>query len=112
MIIRILLVLIALLLFLTRRKSGALIEAVLIRMDAKTDIRQHLVRYKHAFIEEEDELTAKGRWKLIIAGYVILILFAVFSTVSIFTLNQKINTLYGSVRSLEETVAELEQGAR
>lgn len=58
--------------------------------------------------EEDDILSNKTKWRLIISGYVIFILFAIFAMVSIFTLNKKINTLYGSIQNLEETVQEMQ----
>lgn len=104
MIGRLLLILTAVILLILSKRLGRALERVFIRAD-----EWKMKRSEEEF-EEEDDLTAKGKWRIIIAGYLILILFAVFASISIYTLNQKINTLYGSVRSLEETVAELEQG--
>ncbi len=103
MIIRILFIIMALLLFISVKRSGALLEKLFLKTDewkAGNTVSQD---------EEDDDLTGRSKWRLIIAGYLILILFAVFASVSIYTLNQKINTLYGSVRTLEENVAELQQ---
>ena len=55
--------------------------------------------------EEEDEiLDNKTKWRVLIAGYILFALIAVFSLLSIFTLNKKINTLYTSVQRLESEV--------
>ena len=51
--------------------------------------------------EEDDILDNKTKWKVLIAGYIVFALVAVFSLLSIFTLNKKINTLYNSVQRLE-----------
>ncbi len=104
MIIRVLFIIIALLLLISVKRTGALVEGAFRKIDELRAVKAAPED------EEEDDLTGKSKWRLIIAGYVIIILFAVFASVSIYTLNQKINTLYGSVRSLEETVADLQQG--
>ena len=104
MIIRLLLVVIGIVLIITVRQSGALLDKLFSAADGRR--REGLT----AELEEDDDLTGKGKWRLIIVGYLIFILFAVFAAVSIYTLNQKINTLYGSVKNLEETVEELQQG--
>ncbi len=55
--------------------------------------------------EEEDGIVDnKTKWRVLIAGYILFALIAVFSLLSIFTLNQKINTLYTSVQRLESEV--------
>ena len=55
--------------------------------------------------EEEDEiLDNKTKWRVLIAGYILFALIVVFSLLSIFTLNKKINTLYTSVQRLESEV--------
>jgi len=52
--------------------------------------------------EEEDGIVDnKTKWRVLIAGYILFALIAVFSLLSIFTLNKKINTLYTSVQRLE-----------
>jgi hypothetical protein len=56
---------------------------------------------------EEDILDNKTKWRLIIAGYVIFILFAIVSIVSIIRLNAKINTLYGFTQDLDQKIEEV-----
>ncbi|MCR4892645.1 MAG: hypothetical protein K5989_10760 [Lachnospiraceae bacterium] len=50
------------------------------------------------------------KWKgALIAGIILFLLFAAFSLFSIYTLNQKINALYGTVVQMENELLELEQ---
>ncbi len=60
--------------------------------------------------EEDDILDNRTKWKVLVAGYIVFALIAVFSVVSVFTLNSKINTLYHSVQELESTVGSMTQG--
>ncbi len=55
---------------------------------------------------EDDIVDNKTKWRLIIAGYAVFILFAVFSIISIIRLNAKINTLYGFTQDLEQRIEE------
>ena len=55
----------------------------------------------------EDLLDNRTKWKLLITGYIFFAVFMIAAVIAIFTLNQKINTLYGSIQNLEETVREL-----
>ena len=57
---------------------------------------------------EEDILDNKTKWKLIITGYVIFALVSLFLIISVFTLNRKINTLYGSLQDMENRVNTME----
>lgn len=58
---------------------------------------------KTAVITEEEDgiVDNKTKWRVLIAGYILFALIAVFSLLSIFTLNNKINSLYTSVQRLE-----------
>ncbi len=56
---------------------------------------------------EDDILDNKTKWRLIIAGYAIFILFAIFAVISIIRLNAKINTLYGFTQDLEQRIEEV-----
>ena len=62
--------------------------------------------------EEDDILNNKIRWRVILTGFIILGIVAAVSLISVFTLNNKINTLYNSVQSLEEKVEELSSGEK
>ena len=64
-------------------------------------IRTSAVRQE---IPEEDLLDNKKKWHMIIAGYVVFILFAVFACVSIFRLNAKINSMYEITQDLRQQV--------
>ena len=57
---------------------------------------------------EDDIVNNKQKWRLIIAGYVIFILFAVAMIVSIVKLNAKINTIYGFSQDLDKRIESLE----
>lgn len=61
------------------------------------------------FTEEDDILNNKTKWRVILIGYIVFGVIAVFSLISIFTLNNKINTLYNSVQTMEEKLDSMEQ---
>ena len=54
----------------------------------------------------EDILDNKKKWRLIVAGYIFFIIFAVFSIASIIRLNTKINNMYEFSNSQQETIEE------
>ena len=56
---------------------------------------------------EDDILDNKKKWRLIVAGYIIFILFAVFACAAIFTLNSKLNSLYKCTQNLQQQVEEM-----
>ncbi|MCR5526101.1 MAG: hypothetical protein K6F39_01795 [Lachnospiraceae bacterium] len=103
MIFRAGLILIGIILILTRKHTAPLLDrlaALFLSGGVELEVKD--------ITAEDDILNNKTKWRMIVIGYVIFILFAVFSIVSIFTLNSKINTLYGSVQNLEETVQEMQ----
>ncbi|HAL31865.1 MAG TPA: hypothetical protein DIS68_07135 [Lachnospiraceae bacterium] len=57
---------------------------------------------------EDGIVDNRQKWRLIIAGYVIFILFAVAMIVSIVKLNAKINTIYGFSQDLDKRIESLE----
>jgi peptidoglycan/LPS O-acetylase OafA/YrhL len=57
---------------------------------------------------EDDIVNNRQKWRLIIAGYVIFLLFAVAMIVSIVKLNAKINTIYGFSQDLDKRIESLE----
>ena len=57
-------------------------------------------------LSEEDIVDNKTKWRLIVAGYIVFILFAVLSVISMLRLNAKINTLYGFTQDLEQRMEE------
>lgn len=56
---------------------------------------------------EDDILDNKTKWRLILAGYAVFILFALFAVISIIRLNAKINTLYGFTQDLDQRIEEV-----
>ncbi len=64
---------------------------------------------EHLFTEEDDILDNKTKWRMILIGYIVFGVIAVFFLISIFTLNNKINTLYNSVQTMEEKLDSMEQ---
>jgi len=80
-------------------KAGPLLDGVMVRAipDEKPDQNEK---------EEDDILNNKTKWRVILAGFIILGAVAVFSVISVFTLNHKINTLYNSVQNMEEILEE------
>ena len=51
----------------------------------------------------------KTKWRMIIAGYVIFILFALFTIVAVIRLNSKINTLYGFTQDLDQRIEDVSE---
>ena len=103
MIFRAGLILIGIILILTQKKTAPLLDrlaALFLFNDSESR--------EEDITAEDDILNNKTKWRMIVIGYVVFILFAIFAVVSIFTLNSKINTLYGSVQNLEETVQEMQ----
>ena len=69
--------------------------------------------------EEEDILSQKGKWRLILAGFAVMILFMAFAVFSILRLNSKLNSLHDFsenqqqvVNEQRETIKDLEQQVR
>ncbi len=57
---------------------------------------------------EDDIVNNRQKWRLIVEGYVIFLLFAVAMIVSIVKLNAKINTIYGFSQDLDKRIESLE----
>ena len=64
-------------------------------------------REKPCDTAEDDILDNKTKWRLILAGYAVFILFAIFAVISIVRLNAKINTLYGFTQDLDQRIEEV-----
>ena len=103
MIFRAGLILIGIILILTQKKTAPLLDSL-----AALFLFNDSESREEDTTAEDDILNNKTKWRMIVIGYVVFILFAIFAVVSIFTLNSKINTLYGSVQNLEETVQEMQ----
>ena len=56
---------------------------------------------------EDDILDNKKKWRIIVAGYVFFILFALFSVAAIIRLNAKINTIYGFTQDLDKRIEDV-----
>ena len=50
-----------------------------------------------------DLLDNKLKWKILITGYIVFFIALILETAAIFTLNNKINSLYDYVQSNEES---------
>ena len=61
---------------------------------------------------EDEFLNQKGKWRLLLTGYVIFMLFIIFATVSIVRLNGKINSLHEYSRSQQELITEQQNTIR
>ena len=59
-------------------------------------------------IDEEDILSNKNKWRILMAGYCIFILFMIFATVSILTLNTKLNNISAATADIMDRVTVLE----
>lgn len=60
---------------------------------------------------EDDILDNKKKWHLIVAGYIIFVLFAIFACVAIFRLNAKINSMYEITQDLKQQI-EMQDGTQ
>ena len=58
--------------------------------------------------DEEDILNNKNKWRMLMIGYCIFILFMIFATVSIVTLNTKLNNISAATADIMDRVAVLE----
>jgi len=56
---------------------------------------------------EDDILNNRTKWRLIVAGYVFFIIFAIFSVVAILRLNAKVNTLYEHSKDMDQRIEEM-----
>ena len=75
--------------------------------------------------EDIDILSQKGKWRLILAGYAVIILFMIFAIFSILRLNSKLNSLHDfsqnqqllvneqaeRIKELQDAVSKLQSGA-
>ena len=94
MIIRLILMGAGVILLLSARLLSPFMDRIAGNVEFGTDFRAEAG-------EDDDILNNKTKWKLIVAGYIFFALVSIFSVVSVFTLNNKINTLYKSVQELE-----------
>ena len=58
--------------------------------------------------EEDDILSNKNKWKLLIIGYCVFIIFMLLATLSIVTLNTKINNISAATEDILDRLSDLE----
>lgn len=58
--------------------------------------------------DEEDILSNKNKWRMLIIGYCIFFLFMIFATVSIVTLNSKLNNISAATGDILDRLSVLE----
>lgn len=59
-------------------------------------------------VDEEDILSNKNKWRMLIIGYCVFVLFMIFATVSIVTLNTKLNNLSAATGDIMDRLSVLE----
>ena len=59
--------------------------------------------------KEDDIVSNKGKWRLLMIGYAVFILFMIFATVSIVTLNTKINNISTATEDILDRLSVLEE---
>ncbi len=107
--VRIVLVLAALLLILTLRWTEEPVSRLIgLFLPAEEGAELSSASSMGAEAAEEDILDNRKKWRLLIIGGAVNALLIAGLLISVFTLNRKINTLYGSIRNLELTVQEMQ----
>ncbi len=96
--------------------SAALIIALLPLYEKKLNAlisRAGQEKHRSEGREEEDDgediVSNKNKWRLLIAGYCIFFLFMIFTTVSIVTLNTKINNVSLAAEDIMDRLSALEK---
>ena len=111
MIVRIVLVVLGTLLILTSGLTERPLEFLWTLIRRAFSGRDDEIHTVEAAGTEEDLLDNRKKWKILITGYIIFAIYAVVSIGAIFTLNRKINTLYGSITSMEKSMQEMQDNA-
>ena len=111
MIVRIVLVVLGTLLILTSGLTERPLNTLLDMMHRGFSGGNDEIHAGGAAGTEEDLLDNRKKWKILITGYIIFAIYAVVSIGAIFTLNRKINTLYGSITSMEKSMQEMQDNA-
>ncbi len=110
MIIRIVLVVIGILLILTVRFTEKPVSALLSVF--KSVPPGDGENYEPDTGAEEDLLDNRKKWRFLIAGYAVFAIYVLLSIGAMFTLNRKINTLYGSITSMEASMKEIQESVK
>ncbi|MCR5627475.1 MAG: hypothetical protein K6F99_09155 [Lachnospiraceae bacterium] len=113
MIFRIACLILALILVLTasvhEKGTAILIARVRTWIDKnKASLTKDAMKVTEVTGQEEDILDNKKKWRIIIAMFCVMIILMIFSVISIFTLNKKINSLSVTTVELQKQVLELE----
>ena len=113
MIVRIVIIAAGIILLLLSEKAAPIVNGVLAPiLNAGRERAVRAAAYEtKTDPEEEDILDNKTKWRILCAGYALFLAAAIFSLVSIFTLNNKINTLYSSIQDMEYKINTMETGA-
>ncbi len=82
-----------------------ILERLCLRFEPYLKIRKKTVQEEKA-CDTEDILDNKKKWGLIKAGFIILIIMAVISVVSILRLNTKVNNMYEYSIEQQDTIEE------
>ena len=111
MIIRLVLLCLGVVILILSGKIAPFLDGVLDASDRRkleNKERAGLQTVSEGASAEEDILDNKTKWRMIVTGYVIFALVTLFLIISVFTLNRKINTLYGSIQDMENRVNTME----
>ena len=87
------------------KRLNGLIEAVRERLPGAAT---GAAKSQGGIFEEEDILRNKNKWRLLVIGYCIFILFMIFATVSIVTLNTKLNNISAATVDIMDRLTVLE----
>ncbi len=105
MIIRVVLILSGILVILFSGLLSPALDSILSTLPASGTLKDETGEKNKE--EEEEDIVNKKTLRLMTAALVICILVAVFSLLSIYTLNKKINSLYNTVQNMEEDIGAL-----
>ena len=84
------------------------LNGLLERAKAKLTSGTELPRDQVEEVDEEDILSNKNKWRMLIIGYCVFVLFMIFATVSIVTLNTKLNNLSAATGDIMDRLSVLE----
>ena len=112
MIVRIVIIAAGIIILMLSEKAAPVLNGVITPiLNAGREHKGKTAVYETAVSEEEDILDNKTKWRILLIGYALFLAIAIFSLISIFTLNNKINTLYSSIQDMEYRVNTMETGA-
>ena len=103
-ILLVLAVLIIALLPLYEKRLNGLFELVRGKIHKPGESRENLSDLS----DEEDILSNKSKWRMLLIGYCVFILFMIFATISIVTLNTKLNNISAATGDIMDRLTVLE----